>query len=199
MIINDMNYLKKVRFHLLVIPILLINISCENSQVLFQENANNWKSYGDAIWSFSGNELIGKISDGTGYVMTDQTYSDFVLELEFKPDDTINSGVYMRCKHMEISATNCYEVNIWDLHPNQDYRTGSIVGKAVPLVKVETNNKWNTYEIRVVKDHVQVWINDALTVDLIDETRTDGYIALQAAGTGEIRFRNLKISPLKAD
>ncbi|SKB24957.1 3-keto-disaccharide hydrolase [Maribacter arcticus] len=196
---KNINYLKKIRFHLLVILVLLLNISCLNSQALFQENIKDWFIKGDANWNFSNNELIGKIKNGAGFVMTQQKYKDFILELEFKPDSTINSGIFIRCKNNDISPTDCYEVNIWDLHPNQDYRTGAIVMKSIPLAMVQTIDKWNTYKIKNEKDHIQVWVNGILTADIRDKVLTEGYIGLQATGTGEIRFRNVKIKTLKMD
>ncbi len=196
---KNINYLKKIKFHLLVILVLLLNISCLNSQSLFQENIKDWFIKGDANWNFSNKELIGKIKNGAGFVMTEQKYKDFILELEFKPDSTINSGIFIRCKNNDISPTDCYEVNIWDLHPNQDYRTGAIVMKSIPLAMVQTIEKWNTYKIKNEKDHIQVWVNGILTADIRDKVLTEGYIGLQATGTGEIRFRNVKIKTLKMD
>ncbi len=188
-----------MKFYVFIIAVLLLNSSCRNSQALFRENTKDWKIYGDAVWRFSNNELIGSIRKGAGFIMTQEAYNDFILELEFKPDSTINSGVFIRCKNADINPVDCYEMNIWDLHPNQDYRTGAIVLKSVPLVNVETNNTWNTYKIKAKKGRIRVWINTILTADLIDNTRLTGSIGLQASGTGEIKFRNIKIKPLKID
>lgn len=196
---KNTNYLKTIRFHLVAILVLVSNISCLNSKVLFQENSKDWFIKGDANWNFSNNELIGKIKNGAGFIMTQQTYKDFILELEFKPDSTINSGIFIRCKNNNINPTDCYEVNIWDLHPNQEYRTGAIVMKSIPLAMVQTIDKWNTYKIKNETDHIQVWVNGILTADIRDTVLTEGYIGLQATGTGEIRFRNVKIKTLKID
>jgi len=196
---KNTNYLKTIRFHLVAILVLVLNISCLNSKVLFQENSKDWFIKGDANWNFSNNELIGKIKNGAGFIMTQQTYKDFILELEFKPDSTINSGIFIRCKNSNINPTDCYEVNIWDLHPNQDYRTGAIVMKSIPLALVQTIDTWNTYKIKNETDHIQVWVNGILTADIRDTVLTEGYIGLQATGTGEIRFRNVKIKTLKID
>jgi hypothetical protein len=196
---KNTNYLKKIRFHLSVILVLFLNISCLNSTALFQENIKDWFIKGDANWNFSNNELIGKIKNGAGFIMSQQKYKDFILELEFKPDSTINSGIFIRCKNNDINPTDCYEVNIWDLHPNQDYRTGAIVMKSIPLTMVQTIDKWNTYKIKNEKDHILVWVNGILTADIRDKVLTEGYIGLQASGTGEIRFRNVKIKTLKMD
>ena len=48
------------------------------------------------------------------------------------------------------------------------------------------------------KGSQQAWINGVLTADILDEGRAEGYVVLQAAETGEIRFRNVKIRPLKS-
>jgi len=181
----------------IIILALILNISCQKSETLFQENGDNWIEQGDAHWGFSNGELIGKVNDEVGFVVTKQTYKNFQLEMEFKPDDAINSGIYIRCKNYELTAVNCYEANIWDLHPNQDFRTGAIVEKAKPLEIVDTNNKWNTYKIINKGDHLEVWINGILTADLKDTSLDEGYIGLQASGTGEISFRNVRISNLQ--
>lgn len=194
-----MKCLKKLRFQLLIIPFLFLNLTCMNAQALFQENSKNWMIKGDANWEFNNNELIGNIVNGAGFVMTQQTYKDFVLEMEFRPDSTINSGVFIRCKNYDINSTDCYEINIWDSRPEQNYRTGAIVMKSVPLAVIETIEKWNTYKIETKNDHIQVWINGILTADIRDKALTEGYIGLQAMGTGEIRFRNVKIKTLEMD
>ncbi len=189
----------KVSFYCFAILLLSFNLSCKNSQNLFQENTKDWNVEGDADWSFSNNQLIGKIDKGSGFVLTKQTYEDFLLEMEFKPDSTINSGVFIRCKDSEINPMNCYEANIWDLHPNQDYRTGAIVLKSKPLAIVETIGKWNSYRIKSEKDHLLVWINGVLMADIRDKAHPLGHIALQATGSGEVRFRNVRIQPIEAD
>ncbi len=172
-------------------------VLAQETEALFEEASVDWFLSGDAQWKFASDVLVGTIQSGSGMVMTKRKYTDFVLNLEFKPDSTINSGIFIHCANKELSATDCYEINIWDLHPNQENRTGAIVGRLRPLAHVVTLNKWNSYEIKIQKDHIQVWINGVLTADLYDQNLKDGYIALQAAGSGEIRFRNVGIRNLE--
>ena len=190
--------MKTIRLFLTIALMIFLFFSCHKSTVLFQENKSDWLKKGDASWNFSNNELIGKLNKGTGFIMTRKSYKDFVLELDFKPDSTINSGVFIRCKNFEINAADCYEINIWDLHPNQEFRTGAIVTKASPISLVETINKWNTYKIKIERDHLEVWVNGVLTADIRDKALSEGFIGLQAQGMGEIRFRNVKINVLKS-
>jgi hypothetical protein len=168
----------------------------QESNIIFQKDADNWFEEGDATWSFDNNELIGNSDAGDGFVMTKDTYKNFELEMEFHPDDTINSGVFIRCGEHLISDKNCYEINIWDKRPEQNYRTGAIVTKSEPLAHIETMGKWNTYRIKCEDDHLQVWLNDTLTADYRDTSFIEGHIGLQAHGTGEIKFRNLKMTSL---
>lgn len=190
------------KFTILSIAAIIVvsNFSCSvglSSETLFQENADDWFSVGDAQWKFVNGELVGSLDSGSGFVMTEKSYKDFVLELEFKPDSTINSGIFIRCKENAISNVDCYEINIWDLHPDQKNRTGAVVTRSTPLAIVETLNKWNSYKIKNEKDHLQVWINDILTADMKNQDLVEGPIALQAAETGQIKFRNVTIVSLE--
>lgn len=192
--------MKKLAAIISVMILLIFMVSCfETAQewnVLFSEDGDDWVANGDAEWKFVNGELVGSLDNGAGFVMTKNSYANFILELEFKPDSTINSGIFIRCKENTISNVDCYEINIWDLHPNQDSRTGAVVTRAKPLKKIETLNKWNTYKIKNYKDHLQVWINDVKLIDIKDNDLTEGPIALQAAESGKILFRNILLTHL---
>jgi len=190
--------------YVIILSILITGIFYEScaqvtasSEILFEERAEDWFSEGDAEWKFINGELSGSLENGSGFVMTKKSYDDFILELEFKPDSTINSGVFIRCKEKAISYADCYEINIWDLHPNQKNRTGSVVSRSNPLAQVETLDKWNNYKIKTQKDHLQVWIDNILVVDLKNKELQSGPIALQAAEKGQIMFRNVKLTSIK--
>jgi hypothetical protein len=167
-----------------------------NPKRLFVENQDDWITNGNADWSISDGELIARLDSGMGFVITKEAYTDFELKLEFMPDSTINSGVFVRCDQKITSARTCYEINIWDLHPKQENRTGAIVLIAEPLAFVETLNKWNSYRIKCEKGRIEAWINGEKTADLNDSQHLEGYIALQAAQKGEIRFKNIAIKKL---
>lgn len=190
--------MKKISVHLFFCSIILLStLACTHSTTLFKENSEDWEIYGSGQWRFSSDTLIGKIREGSGFIMTKQAYKDFVLELEFKPDSTINSGVFIRCSKKELSATDCHEINIWDSHPNQEYRTGAIVTKTVPISHLKTVNKWNTYKIKAENDRIQVWLNTILTADSKYQYPNEGFIGLQAMGTGKILFKGIKLSSIE--
>lgn len=178
---------------LLYAGLIFFNFSCQRPTPLFEPGMTNWEEKGEASWQFDTGGFGGTANDNAGMLVTKQTYQDFELTLEFQPDSTVNSGIFIRCANQELSFTDCYEINIWDLHPNQSFRTGAIVARASPLDFVQTLNKWNTYRIKCQGDRIQAWVNGVLTADLRDSSRPSGYIALQAAGTGRINFRNVQL------
>ncbi len=171
--------------------------SSNDSEILFGENSDSWINQGDANWTFENDELTGSLQEGAGFLITKNTYQDFLLELEFNPDSTINSGVFIRCNTDTLNPIDCYEINIWDLHPNQDFRTGAIVTRLKPIAKVETIGKWNNYKIKCQDNQIQVWVNDILTAELEDDTLEKGTIGLQAAGNGQVKFRNVRLESLE--
>ncbi len=198
---NITNFIKKTRLHLLILAVLCLNSSCKSSQKLFQENTSNWEKNGNATWEFSDGVLSGSITRGNSFVVTNEKYDNYILEMEFYPDDVINSGVYIHCGEKVFNTEKCYEVNISDNNATPANRTGSIVPIGPQLAPVETVNKWNTLKIKVDGNHFQAWTNGTLTADATDDTLSDGFIALQALGNnqtnGKIQFKNIKITALK--
>lgn len=181
--------------HLILISFLIVGCtaSYDEKELFLSSQKDTWFQEGTANWDWDNGEITGESNSGSSFLMTTASYKNFELSLEFFPDSTVNSGVFLRCSNNEISATACYEFNIWDLHPNQSYRTGALVGKAEPLGFVETLNQWNTYVIKAKDGKLEAWVNDIQTVDFVDDRLIEGYIAIQAGETGTIRFRNVKI------
>ena len=59
-------------------------------------------------------------------------------------------------------------------------------------------NSWNHYKIRCLGDKVKIWVNGVITTDLIDDTDSKGFIAIQHHGEkGQVyKFKNLKLLEL---
>lgn len=174
---------------------LAISACTDRGRELFAPDQADWEAHGAAQWDFRDGLLQGRADSAEGFVMTRERYTDFRLELEFMPDSTINSGIFIRCAKQELSATDCHEINIWDLHPNPEFRTGAIVTRQPPMAHVNTLNRWNTYRIDCRPDTLKIWVNDTLTARLANPGLGPGYIGLQASGTGTIRFRNIRLYP----
>jgi hypothetical protein len=156
-----------------------------------------WYPQGDADWRMEAGEIIGA-GAGDGYLLSEAEYADFDLTLEFQIDAETNSGIYVRCQERDrVHPDTCYEMNIWDLHPQQEARTGAIVFRVMPpLAQVNTLQGWNSYRIRAEGPILQVWVNDQLTAVLEDAELAQGFIALQRWQTGSVRFRNVQMREL---
>ena len=90
---------------------------------------DNFERVGDANWRIEDGVLVA--DKGQGYLLTKKSYRDFTIRAEFWAEADTNSGVFIRCNNRkDIGAANCYEFNIWDTRPGQEYSTGGIVDTA---------------------------------------------------------------------
>ena len=159
------------------------------------QTLEEWSPRGDARWEIIEGTISPISESGRGVLATSNELVDFMLKVEFWIDDTANSGIFLRSPTTgQITQKTAYEVNIFDEHDS--WPTGSIneVGKiaAVP----NTVNKWNQFEISAVADRLTVKLNGKTTVDVHDERHTRGVLGLQYNGSGNVKFRNLKVSTI---
>jgi hypothetical protein len=155
---------------------------------------NGWKPAGDANWQVVDGVI--QANRGNGFLASSASYRDFDLTLEFWVDPDANSGVFIRCSDpQKIGADTCYEVNIFDKRPEQDYRSGAIVNVAKPMSVINTGGKWNTYAITAKGPRMTVTLNGTRTVDVEHSGHAQGPIALQYS-VGTVKFRNVRIRPL---
>ncbi len=159
---------------------------------------DNFNRVGDANWSASDGAI--QASQGgkdAAYLVSKNSYKDFMLRVEFWASDDANSGVFLRCQDpAKITDENCYEANIFDQRPDPTYGTGAIVKVAKvadPMPKA--GGKWNTYEISARGTRLVLVLNGSKTVDIDDPKLASGPIALQW-GRGVIKFRKVEIKPL---
>ncbi len=158
---------------------------------------DGWQPHGPASWRVSDGAIIGD-GEGDGFLVHNGSFGDFRLSAEFLVDADTNSGIFIRCKDPGyIHPDTCYELNIWDEHPQQEARTGAIVFRAMPpLAQVETVGRWSSYEVTARGTRLVVRVNGVTTAILEDADPTPGFIALQRWGTGQVRFRRLQLEAL---
>ena len=177
------------------------------STVLFDgKNLDNFNKIGDANWRIEDGTAVA--DKGNGFLVTKNEYGDFQLRVEFWVGPDANSGIFIRSTDpQKLTATNAYEVNIWDDRPEKDYATGAIVGVAKVDPMPKSVGQWNTYEITAKGDTFTVVLNGKKTVEAQDSKHANGRIALQhglgnkdAAGVandkGVVKFRKVEIKAL---
>ncbi len=150
-----------------------------------------WEEEGTADWRIVDD--VVKSDGGNGYLVSAENFGDFELRAEFFVSPDANSGIFIRCNNrQEITAVNCYEVNIFDMRPDQTYRTGGIVNVAKVMTNVDTGNKWNTMEITARGPRMSVKVNGMMISEGEDMRLRNGPIALQRTA-GDVRFRRVQI------
>jgi hypothetical protein len=162
------------------------------------QGLENWDRVGDANWGVvdgvvQADKRLGKEA---GFLVSRNTYKDFLIRVEFWASDDANSGIFMRCQDAKkITDKSCYEANVYDKRPDPSFGTGAIVhiAKVSPMPKA--GGRWNTYEITANGPRLMVTLNGARTVDVQDSRFASGPIALQY-GAGVVKFRKVQIKPL---
>jgi 3-keto-disaccharide hydrolase len=159
------------------------------------QHLDNWDMIGDANWILLDGEVHA--FKGNGFLVSKESYTDFEIRAEFWVDSKANSGVFIRCTDpAKVTATNAYEVNIYDERPDPSYGTGAIVNVAKVEPMPKAADKWNTYEIVAKGPKFTVTLNGQRTVDgAEDDKHPSGRIALQYAA-GFVKFRKVRIRPL---
>ena len=161
-----------------------------------------------------GREVDGKRVSGTDntFLCTERHYGDFILELEFKVDPSMNSGVQIRSNSFDWfknGRVHGYQVEI---DPSDRAWTGGIYDEArrgwlfdlkdkPEAQKAFKQNEWNHFRIEAKAENIKTWVNGIPVADLDDFMTQRGFIALQVhaskdAESREIRWRNIRIIDL---
>jgi hypothetical protein len=173
-------------------------------------------TWGEPLRLFNGVDLAGwhvvqgtnewEVVDGVlrnvrtgGNLVTDQTFTDFQLQLEFRYATQGNSGVYLRGR---------YEVQILD-GPTEEpdsHVQGAIYGFLTPSEVVTSGpDEWNTFDITLVGRLVTVVVNGKTVISeqaipgitggaLDSDEGAPGSILLQGDHS-PIEYRNIVLTP----
>jgi hypothetical protein len=185
-----------MRWQIIAVLGCAIQLAHADPVVLFDGHSlGGWYVEGDSRWSVVDQAIVASGS-GDGFLVSEKGYGDFHLRAEFWVDATTNSGIFIRCRERSrIHPESCYELNIWDEHPQQDARTGAIVKRFMPpMARVETVGKWNTLEVMAKGAGIEVKINGVTTAVLDNADPAAGFIALQHWADGTVKFRRVELN-----
>lgn len=178
---------------------------------------------GTAPYVVEDGAIVGRmvVETQNTFLASEGTFRDFVLELEFKPDAGINSGVQFRSHsgadhregrvhgyQYEIDATpraltaGLYEERgrKW-LVPREDPAEREAWKPKGSRLRI---GEWNQLRVECVGHRVRTWLNGEPMVDYEDPAHTTaGFIALQVHQTRDaalvgkaVRWRNLRVRAL---
>jgi hypothetical protein len=183
---------------------------------------------GNAKYRAEDGQIIGTTVPTTGnsFLCTKKNYSNFILELEFKVQNPLNSGVQIRSEcfdaaktvelngeKIEIPAGRVHGYQV-EIDPSDRAWTGGIYDEGrrkwlydlknnEPARKAFKQGEWNKFRIECRGPSIKTWLNGVSAADLKDSVTPTGFIGLQVHGVGmrqdplDVRFRNLRIKELK--
>jgi hypothetical protein len=143
------------------------------------KDLTGWTIHGTEKWYVDNSELVCESGPDKqyGYLSTDKSYHNFILDLKFKLEANGNSGVY------------------------ESYGRGWLIQPAPEGEKMLRASDWNHLKIQVINDEVTTWLNGQQIVNLKDEKigQGKGFIALQIHDGGgiKVRWKNIRIKELK--
>ncbi|MGH7603498.1 MAG: 3-keto-disaccharide hydrolase [Gemmatimonadaceae bacterium] len=169
-------------------------------RLLHANDLGGWHGSGGANQWIVKNGVLSSPRSGTNLV-TDRTFEDFKLHVEFRYPKESNSGVYLRGRH---------EVQIQDDYGNDPWndRFSGVYGFISPSVMAaKPAGQWETYDITlvgrlvtVVANGVQVICNQeipGITGGALDSNEgAPGPIFLQG-DHGPVEYRNIVITPAR--
>jgi hypothetical protein len=155
---------------------------------------HKWNLYGNPNFRIQDGLAVSDV--GVGHLVTKDTYTDFRIVAEFWTDADANSGVFIRCADpKQITAKNCYEVNINDAAVDSGTGTGGIPNYGKTTHRIKAAGQWNTYDITAKGNNIRVVLNGVETLNINDATLPKGVITLQRSA-GVVKYRKVMIRAL---
>lgn len=200
-----------MKFLLLLVSIFFISAGTylPGFKSLFNgKDLTGWKIHGTEKWFVENGELVCESGPEKkyGYLSTNRSYKNFILDLKFKLEANGNSGVFFRSSiegtkisgwQAEVAPAGRYTGGIYE-----SYGRGWLIKPKPEDEKTLKSDEWNQYRIRVFNDEVTTWLNGKQMINLKDEKigQGNGFIALQIHDGGgiKVRWKNIRIKELKS-
>ena len=188
--------------------ILLLSLGL--SPILSAQPAEAWRSLFNGRdftgWTLVDPPIDATVQDGAmvihmtphtarhAFIRTNETFHDFVFEIEFLRDQGMDSGVLFRSEDAPDSAFSGlfgYMVKL-DPQPQRRWTGGifvdfgngynwlhSLADDARAQAAEKPTGEWNHLRVEALGDIIKVWLNGVPTTHLRDDRYPAGYIALK--------------------
>lgn len=199
----------------IVFLLIILRVDAQKSTPLFNgKNLNGWKQLnGEAKYEVRDGEIIGTTVHGqpNSFLVTEQLFGDFVLELEFRLDAAMNSGIQFRSESKPEYQNGRVHGYQMEIDPSPRAWTGGIYDEArrdwlYPLEynpegkKAYKQGEWNLCRIECIGNVIRTWVNGIPTGHIVDDVTAKGFVALQVHSIDKkedegktIRWRNIRI------
>ncbi len=187
-------------------PGFAANPAAEPKPIFDGKTFDGWVERGEAIWEIHDGVITGRTGKGGhGWLCTERTYGDFLLELEVNIESG-NSGIQIR-SHIDAKDTMVgYQIEVdptpraWSGGLYEQGRRAwlqNLVGNEPARAAFKTN-EWNHYRILCVGDSIRSWVNGVPVADYVDSMDIEGVIALQthSGKNARVNFRNIRVADL---
>lgn len=185
------------KHNLLLLAMLLLSLSLfsqEKWESLFNgKNLDNWKKMnGEAEYTIQDDAIVGhsKLKTPNTFLVYDKMYSDFILEMEFKVDEGLNSGIQFRSNSFKDFKNGRVHGYQYEIDPSPRAWSAGIYdeGRRGWLYQMDLNptsktafkaGKWNKVRIEAIGTSLRTWLNGIPCANVLDNTTATGFIALQ--------------------
>ncbi len=178
------------------------------------KDLSGWKQLGGkAKYEVKNGEIIGTTvaNEPNSFMVTSENYGDFILELEYKLDADMNSGIQFRSESKPEYQNGRVHGYQMEVDPSPRAWTGGIYdeGRREWLYPMEYNvaaksafkkGEWNKIRIEAIGPVMRTWVNGIPTAHLVDDMTPKGFIALQVHSIDKpedagktIRWKNIRI------
>ena len=179
------------------------------------KDLTGWHSVAGSKSEFAVADEAISVSNGPGFLESDDAWSNFVLQFEAKTNgDGLNSGVFFRLiPGTEEAPSHGYELQIENVfanndrtQPKDDAGTGAIFRRTKARWVVPNDHEWFTMTLIAHGPRVAAWVNGFQVTDWEDTRPADanprrgskveaGPIRLQGHDpTTDLSFRNLRVA-----
>ncbi|GGH34605.1 hypothetical protein GCM10007423_25610 [Dyadobacter endophyticus] len=182
------------------------------------KDLTGWKQLnGQAKYEVKDGAIVGTSVMGTpnSFLTTEKDYGDFILELDVKVDNKLNSGIQIRSlskpEYMN-GRVHGYQVEI---DPSDRAYSAGIYDEArrgwlYPLdlnpegKKAFKRDAWNKYRIEAIGNSIRTFLNGVPVAHVIDDMTPSGFICLQVHAIGskemegtQVSWKNVRIKTTK--
>lgn len=208
----------RLKYYLILIPLCFVLFSCSGDNWKYPFNGNDlngWKQLGgDAKFEAVNGEIIGTtvLNTPNSFLVSEKTYSDFILEVELLLTDEMNSGIQFRSESNPEYKNGVVYGYQCEVDPTERAWSGGIYDESRRgwLYPVDLNPKaksafkmgqWNKFRIECIGNSLRTWVNGEPVAHLKDDKISTGFIALQVHNIGnnkemlgrQVKWRNIRI------
>ena len=217
--------MRQFQFIISIVCYVLINLflySCKEAKeeipwtnLITNNSLEGWNvKGGKAKYIVENGVIIGTTAANTPntFLTSNKMYDDFIFEIDFKVDSTMNSGIQIRSNSLPYYRDGIVHGYQVEIDPSKRAWSGGIYDEKrrkwlhtlennTKAQKAFKQNEWNHYRVEAIGDTIKTWINNVPASYLIDDKTASGFFGLQVHSIGKnkdklgklVMWKNAKI------